>query len=162
MCVECLFLRSPGQAPYGTEPSCANMAAYADPPPVVPDPESFAVQAAYPFGLQGTALLPRSLASQVFGNNSGQRPMVRGGVLVRRVGARAHLRGRALEDGPGVCTIPADVRCRAGDEGHSLLEHVEGCSHLLGIIPGPAKGSHIVNRGTLRGLSGLDCCVLYL
>ena len=43
------------------------------------------------------------------------RPMVRGGVLVRRVGARARLRGRALEDGPGVCTIPPDARCRAGD-----------------------------------------------
>ena len=36
VCVECLFLRSPGQAPYRTKSACAKRAAYTDPPPVVP------------------------------------------------------------------------------------------------------------------------------
>ena len=40
--VDCLFLRSPGQAPYGARSACAKRAAYPDPPPVVPDPESLA------------------------------------------------------------------------------------------------------------------------
>ena len=40
MCVGCLFLRTPSRAPYRTPPACANRAAYPDPPPVVPDPES--------------------------------------------------------------------------------------------------------------------------
>jgi hypothetical protein len=50
VCVECLFGRSPGQAPYGTNSAFAKRAAYPDPPPVVPDPESLAAQAAYAFG----------------------------------------------------------------------------------------------------------------
>ena len=37
MCVECLFSPS----------ACAKKATYSDPPPVVPDPESIAAQAAY-------------------------------------------------------------------------------------------------------------------
>ena len=40
VCVGCLFLRTPSRAPYRTPPACANRAAYPDPPPVVPDPES--------------------------------------------------------------------------------------------------------------------------
>ena len=32
VCVESLFLRSPGQAPYGAKPVCAKRAAYPDPP----------------------------------------------------------------------------------------------------------------------------------
>ena len=38
--VGCLFLRTPSRAPYWTPPACANRAAYPDPPPVVPHPES--------------------------------------------------------------------------------------------------------------------------
>ena len=45
--VKCLFLRSPSRAPYRTPPACANRAAYPDPPPVVPDPESIDAQASY-------------------------------------------------------------------------------------------------------------------
>ncbi len=43
-------LRTPSRAPqlsYGTPPACANRAAYPDPPPVVPHPESIDAQAAY-------------------------------------------------------------------------------------------------------------------
>jgi hypothetical protein len=47
VCVGCLFLRTPSRAPYRTPPACANRAAYPDPPPVVPDPESIDAQAAY-------------------------------------------------------------------------------------------------------------------
>ena len=42
-----LFLRTPSRAPYRTPPACANRAAYPDPPPVVPHPESIDAQAAY-------------------------------------------------------------------------------------------------------------------
>jgi hypothetical protein len=41
------------RAPSGTLPACAKRAAYSDPPPVVPHPESLAAQAAY-----NEALLP--------------------------------------------------------------------------------------------------------
>ncbi len=41
------FLRTPSRAPYRTPPACANRAAYPDPPPVVPHPESIDSQAAY-------------------------------------------------------------------------------------------------------------------
>jgi hypothetical protein len=37
-------------SPFRDSPACAKRAAYPDPPPVVPDPESLAAQAAYPFG----------------------------------------------------------------------------------------------------------------
>ena len=47
MCVECYFSKSPGQAPYGANSACAKRAAYPDPAPVVPHPESLAAQAAY-------------------------------------------------------------------------------------------------------------------
>jgi hypothetical protein len=47
VCVGCLFLRTPSRAPYRTPPACANRAAYPDPPPVVPDPESIDAQASY-------------------------------------------------------------------------------------------------------------------
>ena len=40
VCVGCLFLRTPSRAPDRTSSACANRAAYPDPPPVVPDPES--------------------------------------------------------------------------------------------------------------------------
>jgi hypothetical protein len=54
------FLRSPGQAPYGARSACARRAAYPDPPPVFPDPESLAAQAAYPFGHSAIAQGSRS------------------------------------------------------------------------------------------------------
>ena len=41
------FLRTPSRAPYRTPSACANRAAYPDPPPVVPHPESIDAQAAY-------------------------------------------------------------------------------------------------------------------
>ena len=41
------FLRTPSRAPYRTPPACANRAAYPDPPPVVPDPESIDARASY-------------------------------------------------------------------------------------------------------------------
>ena len=48
MCVDCLFLRSPPSSiPYRTHPACAKRAAYPDPPPVIPVPESIAAQAVY-------------------------------------------------------------------------------------------------------------------
>ena len=47
VCVGCLFLRTPSRAPYRTPSACANRAAYPDPPPVVPDPESIDARASY-------------------------------------------------------------------------------------------------------------------
>ena len=47
MCFDGLFLRTPSRAPYRTPSACANRAAYPDPPPVVPHPESIDAQAAY-------------------------------------------------------------------------------------------------------------------
>ena len=47
VCVGCLFLRTPSRAPYRTPPACANRAAYPDPPPVVPHPESIDTRASY-------------------------------------------------------------------------------------------------------------------
>ena len=47
VCVGCLVVRTPSRAPYRTPSACANRAAYPDPPPVVPDPESIDAQAAY-------------------------------------------------------------------------------------------------------------------
>jgi hypothetical protein len=41
------FLRTQSRAPYRTPPACANRAAYPDPPPVVPHPESIDARAAY-------------------------------------------------------------------------------------------------------------------
>ena len=38
MCIECLFIRSPGRVPYRTPSACAKRAAYPNPPPVVPVP----------------------------------------------------------------------------------------------------------------------------
>ncbi len=40
VCVGFLFLRTRGRAPYKTASACANRAAYPDPPPIVPHPES--------------------------------------------------------------------------------------------------------------------------
>jgi hypothetical protein len=45
LCVECLFLRSPGRVPSRTPSACAKRAAYPDPPPVILLPESIAAQA---------------------------------------------------------------------------------------------------------------------
>ena len=47
VCVGCLFLWTPSRVPYGTPSACANRAAYPDPPPVVPHPESIDAQTAY-------------------------------------------------------------------------------------------------------------------
>ncbi len=57
VCVECLIgkqkkpilfkVTEPSSIPYRTPPACAKMAAYPDPPPVIPVPESIAAQAAY-------------------------------------------------------------------------------------------------------------------
>ncbi len=63
VCVECLFCRTPSRAPYRTPPACAKRAAYSDPPPVVPDPESNAAQAAYTSNTE--ALLPRWAPARV-------------------------------------------------------------------------------------------------
>jgi hypothetical protein len=41
------FLRPPSRVPYRTPPAIAKMAAYPDPPPVVPVPESVDAQVAY-------------------------------------------------------------------------------------------------------------------
>jgi hypothetical protein len=38
VCFDCLFLRSQGQAPYGTKPACAKRATYPDLPPRSPSP----------------------------------------------------------------------------------------------------------------------------
>jgi len=57
VCVECLIgkqkkpilfkVTEPSSIPYRTPPACAKMAAYSDPPPVIPVPESGVAQAAY-------------------------------------------------------------------------------------------------------------------
>jgi len=57
VCVECLIgkqkkpilfkVTKPSSIPYRAPPACAKMAAYSDPPPVIPVPESIAAQAAY-------------------------------------------------------------------------------------------------------------------
>jgi hypothetical protein len=57
LCVECLIgkqkkpilfkVTEPSSIPYRTPPACAKMAAYSDPPPVIPVPESGVAQAAY-------------------------------------------------------------------------------------------------------------------
>ena len=41
------FSRTPSRAPYRTPSACANRAAYPDPPPVAPDPESIDAQACH-------------------------------------------------------------------------------------------------------------------
>jgi hypothetical protein len=55
VCFECFIFKSPCQAPYGANSACAKRAAYRDPPPVAPHPESLAAQVAYT-----EALLPGS------------------------------------------------------------------------------------------------------
>ena len=47
VCFGGLFLRTPSRTPYRTPSACANRAAYPDPPPVVPDPESIDARASY-------------------------------------------------------------------------------------------------------------------
>ena len=57
MCVECLIgkqkkpvlfkVTEPSSIPYRTHPACAKMAAYPDPPPVIPVPDTGVAQAAY-------------------------------------------------------------------------------------------------------------------
>ncbi len=44
--------------PLKDSPACAKRAAYPDSPPVVPNPESLAAQAAYPYGLQAQRYCP--------------------------------------------------------------------------------------------------------
>jgi hypothetical protein len=57
VCVECLIgkqkkpilfkVTEPSSIPYRTHPACAKMAAYPDPPPVIPLPDTGVAQAAY-------------------------------------------------------------------------------------------------------------------
>jgi hypothetical protein len=55
VCVDCLFLRSPSRVPYRTELiPCAKRAAYPDPPPGIPLPESIAAQAVYQLRYKST------------------------------------------------------------------------------------------------------------
>jgi hypothetical protein len=75
VCDECLFFRTPNRAPYRTPSACAKRATYLDPPPVVPDPESIAAQAAHFWRSQGILSLrtpgadlnlPAGQAAQLF------------------------------------------------------------------------------------------------
>jgi hypothetical protein len=59
VCVEHLFLRSPGQAPYGAKSACAKSAAYPPPPTGVPRPQALAAQAQ----AQADALAEQVMAS---------------------------------------------------------------------------------------------------
>ncbi len=64
VCVECLIgkqkkpilfkVTEPSSIPYQTPPAYAKMAAYPDPPPVIPVPESIAAQAAYQLRYENT------------------------------------------------------------------------------------------------------------
>ena len=64
VCVECLIgkqnkpilfkVTEPSSIPYRTHSACAKMAAYPDPPPVIPVPESIAAQAAYQLRYKNT------------------------------------------------------------------------------------------------------------
>ena len=64
VCVECLIgkqnkpilfkVTEPSSIPYRTHSACAKMAAYPDPPPVIPLPESIAAQAAYQLRYKNT------------------------------------------------------------------------------------------------------------
>ena len=57
VCVECFIgkqkkpilfkVTEPSSIPYRTHPACAKMAAYPDPPPVIPVPDTGVAQAAY-------------------------------------------------------------------------------------------------------------------
>jgi hypothetical protein len=66
VCVDCLFFRSPSRAPYGTPSAYTKRAAFPDPSPVVPDPESLAAQAAYT-----EALLPGSVPARIVSRHWG-------------------------------------------------------------------------------------------
>jgi hypothetical protein len=67
VCVECLIgkqkkpilfkVTEPSSIPYRTPPACAKMAAYSDPPPVIPVPDIGVAQAVY-----AETLLPGSAA----------------------------------------------------------------------------------------------------
>jgi hypothetical protein len=64
VCVECLIgkqkkpilfkVTEPSSIPYRAPSACAKMAAYPDPPPVIPVPESIAAQAAYQLRYKNT------------------------------------------------------------------------------------------------------------
>jgi len=64
VCVECLIgkqkkpilfkVTEPSSVPYRAPPACAKRAAYPDPPPVIPLPESIAAQAAYQLRYKNT------------------------------------------------------------------------------------------------------------
>ncbi len=64
VCVECLIgkqkkpilfkVTEPSSIPYRTHPACAKRAAYPDPPPVIPLPESIAAQPAYQLRYKNT------------------------------------------------------------------------------------------------------------
>ena len=64
MCVECLIgkqkkpilfkVTEPSSVPYRAPSACAKMAAYPDPPPVIPVPESITAQAAYQLRYKNT------------------------------------------------------------------------------------------------------------
>ncbi len=64
VCVECLIgkqkkpilfkVTEPSSIPYRTHPACAKRAAYPDPPPVIPVPESIAAQAVYQLRYKST------------------------------------------------------------------------------------------------------------
>jgi hypothetical protein len=64
VCVECLIgkqkkpilfkVTEPSSIPYRAPPACAKMAAYPDPPPVIPLPESIAAQASYQLRYENT------------------------------------------------------------------------------------------------------------
>jgi hypothetical protein len=64
VCVECLIgkqkkpilfkVTEPSSIPYRTHPACAKRAAYPDPPPVIPLPESIAAQAVYQLRYKST------------------------------------------------------------------------------------------------------------
>jgi hypothetical protein len=71
VCVECLIgkqkkpilvkVTEPSSIPYRTPPACARMAAYSDPPPVIPLPDTGVAQAAY-----AETLLPGSARPEMF------------------------------------------------------------------------------------------------
>jgi len=64
VCVECLIgkqnkpllfkVTEPSSVPYRPPPACAEWAAYPDPPPVIPLPDTIAAQAAYQLRYEST------------------------------------------------------------------------------------------------------------
>ena len=153
-----IFVRTPSRVPYGTPSACANRAAYPD-PPRSPPPRIHR----RPGGLPWTAQHYCPVVSgpncfQALGSSPGLPQSVCVGCLFLRTPSRAPYRTppacanrAAYPDPPPVVPTqnPSTPR-RPTVDGTALLP---GCLRPklfpgIGVLPGPATESHVVNRGT--------------